>query len=43
VAAAAGARVVVINAEPTPYDRLADLVVRDPISVVLPQILAEAA
>ncbi|MCW2535403.1 MAG: Silent information regulator protein Sir2 [Modestobacter sp.] len=43
VAAAAGARVVVINAEPTPYDRLADLVVRDPISVVLPRILAEVA
>ena len=40
IAAAHGARVVVVNAEPTPFDRLADLVVRDPISVALPRLLA---
>ena len=40
VAASHGARVVIVNAEPTPYDGLADLVVRDPISDVLPRLLA---
>jgi NAD-dependent deacetylase len=40
VAARAGARVVVVNAQPTPYDQLADLVVREPISEVLPRLLA---
>jgi NAD-dependent deacetylase len=35
----AGARVVIVNAEPTPYDAIADAVIRDPISQVLPQIL----
>jgi NAD-dependent deacetylase len=39
VAAAHGARVVIVNAEPTPYDGLADLVVREPISQVLPGLL----
>jgi NAD-dependent deacetylase len=34
-----GARVVIVNAEATPYDRDADVVVRQPISEVLPQIL----
>jgi NAD-dependent deacetylase len=38
VAAARGARVVIVNAEPTPYDGLADLVVREPISEVLPRL-----
>ncbi len=42
VAAARGARVVVVNAEPTPYDGLADLVVRTPISQALPLLLAPA-
>ena len=42
VAAAAGARVVVVNAEPTPYDGLADLVVREPIGTALPALLAAA-
>jgi NAD-dependent deacetylase len=42
VAAAHGARVVVVNAEPTPYDDLADLVVREPISIALPSLLASA-
>jgi len=35
VAAAAGARVVIVNAQPTPFDRLADAVVREPISLAL--------
>jgi NAD-dependent deacetylase len=40
VAAAHGARVVIVNAEPTPYDGLADLVIREPISTALPRLLA---
>jgi len=35
-----GARVVVVNAEPTPYDHVADLVVREPIGTSLPRLLA---
>ncbi|NEB20376.1 SIR2 family NAD-dependent protein deacylase [Streptomyces coelicoflavus] len=34
-----GARLVVVNAEPTPYDGLADEVVREPIGTALPQLL----
>ncbi len=34
----AGARVVIVNAEPTPYDGIADAVFRAPISEVLPEI-----
>jgi NAD-dependent deacetylase len=34
----AGARVVIVNAEPTPLDDLADALMRDPISEVLPAI-----
>jgi NAD-dependent deacetylase len=40
IAAAHGARVVIVNAEPTPYDDLADLVVREPIGSALPGLLA---
>ena len=40
LAAQSGARVVVVNAEPTPYDHLADLVVREPIGTSLPRLLA---
>ncbi|MGY1741914.1 MULTISPECIES: SIR2 family NAD-dependent protein deacylase [unclassified Blastococcus] len=40
VAAATGARVVIVNAEPTPYDGLADLVARESISAALPRLLA---
>ncbi|MBB3085653.1 SIR2 family NAD-dependent protein deacylase [Geodermatophilus sabuli] len=40
LAAGAGARVVVVNAEPTPYDALADLVVREPIGTALPRLVA---
>ena len=35
----AGARVVIVNAVPTPYDAIADAVIRDPISQVLPRLL----
>ncbi len=37
-AKAAGARVVIVNAAPTPMDDLADLVLSDSISAVLPEI-----
>jgi NAD-dependent deacetylase len=40
VAATSGARVAIVNAEPTPYDSLADLVVREPIGTALPRLLA---
>ena len=36
----AGARLVIVNAEPTPYDELADEVIRDPIGVAVPRLLA---
>jgi NAD-dependent deacetylase len=39
LAKAAGAKVVIVNAEPTPYDPIADAVVRDPIGEVLPGLL----
>ncbi|MEJ2866680.1 NAD-dependent deacylase [Actinomycetospora sp. OC33-EN08] len=39
LASAAGADVVIVNAEPTPYDRLAAVVLRDGISEVLPAIV----
>jgi NAD-dependent deacetylase len=38
VAQAAGARVVIINAEPTPFDGIADVVVTTPIGIALPAI-----
>jgi len=34
----AGARVVIVNAEPTPFDDLADAVFNEPISAVLPAL-----
>ena len=40
VARAAGARIVIINAEPTPFDGVADAVFRDSISELLPRLLA---
>jgi NAD-dependent deacetylase len=40
VAATRGARIVVVNAEPTPYDVIADLVVRQPVGSALPRLLA---
>ena len=41
VAADHQASVVIVNAEPTPYDYLAEAVVRDPISRALPAIIEE--
>jgi NAD-dependent deacetylase len=40
IAAAHGARVAIVNAEPTPFDVLADLVVREPIGTALPHLVA---
>lgn len=34
-----GARLVIVNAEPTPYDPIADAVVREPISDSLPRLV----
>jgi NAD-dependent deacetylase len=39
VAAASGALVVIVNAQPTPYDLIADAVVREPISEALPELV----
>ena len=43
LAADHGARLVVVNAEPTPYDDLADEVVREPIGTAVPRLLRELA
>ena len=40
IAKRAGARVVILNAEPTPFDELADAVFHDSISAVLPKLIA---
>jgi NAD-dependent deacetylase len=40
IAKAAGARLVIINAEPTPFDDIADAVFNESISEVLPALLA---
>ncbi|MFB6932293.1 SIR2 family NAD-dependent protein deacylase [Streptomyces chartreusis] len=39
VAADHGARLVIVNAEPTPYDDRADEVIREPIGTALPELL----
>ncbi len=36
---AAGARIVIVNAQPTPFDDIADAVFREPIGRVLPSLL----
>lgn len=43
VAADHGARLIVVNAEPTPYDDRADEVVREPIGTALPRLLRRIA
>jgi NAD-dependent deacetylase len=43
VAVNAGNRLVIVNRDPTPYDDIADEVIREPIGVVLPQIAAAVA
>lgn len=35
----AGARIAIVNAQPTPYDRIAAAVIRDPIGEALPALL----
>jgi NAD-dependent deacetylase len=40
IAKAAGARVVIVNAEPTPFDDLADAVLRTSIGESLPAIVS---
>jgi NAD-dependent deacetylase len=37
----AGAKVVILNAEPTPFDEIADAVFREPISAMLPELLRD--
>jgi NAD-dependent deacetylase len=39
LARAAGAKIVILNAEPTPFDDIADAVFRDPISSILPELV----
>jgi len=43
VARSAGAKTVIVNAEPTPYDPVADAVLAGSISAVLPQIIRSPA
>ncbi len=40
IAVGNGARLVVVNAQETPYDAVADLVVREPISTALPRLVS---
>jgi NAD-dependent deacetylase len=40
VALRRGARLVIVNAEPTPYDQAAHAVLREPIGAVLPRLVA---
>jgi NAD-dependent deacetylase len=39
LARSAGARTIIINAEPTPYDSVADAVLQESISTVLPELV----
>ena len=39
LALAAGARLVIVNAQETPFDRVAEAVVRDPLGEVLPELV----
>ena len=41
LAKAAGARLVIVNAEPTPFDEIADAVLRQPIGTILPTLCEE--
>lgn len=43
VAADHGARLVIVNAEPTPYDEIADEIIREPIGTALPALLGRIA
>ncbi|GAA2516785.1 SIR2 family NAD-dependent protein deacylase [Streptomyces gobitricini] len=39
IAAEHGARLIIVNAEPTPYDELAEEIVREPIGTAIPSLL----
>jgi NAD-dependent deacetylase len=41
VAAEAGARLVIVNRDPTPYDELATAIIRDPIGAAVPRITSQ--
>ena len=41
VAKSAGARIVIVNAEPTPFDEIADAILREPIGEILPVLCAQ--
>lgn len=41
VAVRSGARLAIVNADPTPYDHLAERIEREPIATALPALLAE--
>jgi NAD-dependent deacetylase len=41
LARSAGARIVIVNAEATPFDRVADAVFNESISAVLPRIISD--
>ena len=41
-AKAANARIVIVNAQPTPFDDMADAVLRMPIGEVLPRVCGTA-
>jgi NAD-dependent deacetylase len=43
VATDAGARLVIVNRDPTPYDGLASALLRDPIGQTLPRLVAPLA
>jgi NAD-dependent deacetylase len=43
IARDAGAKIVIVNAQPTPFDEAADAVLDRPISEVLPAILGSAS
>jgi len=43
LARSAGARIVIVNAQPTPFDELADAVFNQPISEILPATLGSGA
>ncbi len=43
VAQAAGARIVIVNAQPTQFDDIADTLLNDPISAVLPRVCGAIA
>jgi NAD-dependent deacetylase len=43
VAKSNGARIVIVNAQPTQFDALADAILRAPIGTVLPQVCTLAA